>query len=408
MKGLGLIPDQGFLLSASGVSRRCTLAVLAALALFAFFTAAAKTSDEGVVDDRILFGQSAAFEGPAASLGIDFRDGVLAAFAEANAEGGVGGRALKLISYDDGYEPETSIENTRRLIENDGVFALVGEVGTPTSRSSLPLAEKHMVPFVGAFTGAEFLRDPAHATVVNIRASYRQEAEALVDYLTGELGLNRIAVLYQDDTFGRAGLEGATEALALRGLNLATSGTYMRNTTAVKRALLTIRNADPQAVIIVGAYQPASAFIKTAKSLGMAPVYAALSFVGSGALAEELGRIDETVLVSQVVPMFDDRQSPLAARFRAALEKSNPDSEPSFVAYEGYLTARLVIEALKRLGAEPTRQGFLDLFRAETTFDIDGLRLTYGPEDNQGSDKVYLTAIGRDGNVIEVARKGQE
>lgn len=369
---------------------------------------AAVAAEEGVLEDTILLGQSAAFEGPAALLGNAFRDGLTAAFDEINSSGGVHGRELQLVSYNDGYEPEQAISNVHRLIDHDHVFALIGEVGTPTSRSTQPIAEKKQVPFVAAFTGAAFLRDPELETVINVRASYDQEAEALVEYLTDDLELQRVAVLYQDDTFGRAGLDGVKAALDRRRLKPVANGTYMRNTTAVKRALLTIRKADPQAVVIVGAYKPAAAFIKTAETIGFDAVFAALSFVGSSALAEELGSIDDTVLVSQVVPMFDNDELELITNFRSALQISRPEAEPGFVALEGYVAGRLVARALDELGDNPTREAFLNLFDTATTFDIDGLELTYGPGDNQGSDQVYLTTIGRDGKVVEVGRKDQE
>lgn len=372
---------------------------IAALLLGAISTAKA---EPGIFDDRIVFGQSAAFEGPAASLGTAFRDGLEAAFAEVNRAGGVHGRRLELISYDDGYEPERAIVNTNRLIAEDAVFALIGQVGTPTSRAAQPIAEKNDVPFVGPFSGAAFLRNAALTTVINMRASYDEEAETLVDYLTADLGFDRIAVLYQDDTFGLAGLTGVTTALQNRGLEPVADGTYRRNTTAVKRALLTIRRAEPQAVIIVGAYKPTAVFIKTAQDIGLDAVFAALSFVGGQALAAELGRTEGTVLVSQVVPLFDDRRLPLVARFQDALTASAPEAEAGFVALEGYIVGRLVIDTLERLGPQPTQAAFLALFAKPAVFDIDGLELTYDAGDNQGSDEIYLTKIRPDGSFAAV------
>lgn len=372
------------------------------VAALLFGAICAAKAEPGIFDDRVVFGQSAAFEGPAASLGTAFRDGLQAAFAEVNRAGGVHGRRLELISYDDGYEPERAIANTNRLIGEDEVFALIGEVGTPTSRAAQPIAEKNDVPFVGPFSGAAFLRNAALKTVINMRASYDEEAETLVDYLTANLGFDRIAVLYQDDTFGLAGLAGVTTALQNRGLEPVADGTYRRNTTAVKRALLTIRRADPQAIIIVGAYKPTAVFIKTARDIGMDTVFAALSFVGGQALAAELGRTEGTVLVSQVVPLFDDRSLPLVARFRDALTASAPEAEAGFVALEGYIVGRLTVDALDRLGPQPNRAAFLALFGKPTVFDIDGLELTYDAGDNQGSDEIYLTKIQPDGSFAAV------
>ena len=134
-------------------------------------------------------------------------EGILASFSEANTVGGVNGHRLELVSYDDGYEPERAIANTKRLI-SEGVFALIGEVGTPTSSAVQPIAAEGGVPFIGPFTGAAFLRNPSLGNVINVRGSYDQETEAWIERLTTDLGVSRIAILYQYDTFGRAGLSG--------------------------------------------------------------------------------------------------------------------------------------------------------------------------------------------------------
>ncbi|MCK5551255.1 MAG: ABC transporter substrate-binding protein, partial [Hyphomicrobiaceae bacterium] len=268
-------------------------------------------ADPGVFDDKIVFGQSAAFKGPAAVLGLGMREGILAAFNEANAAGGVHGRKLELVSYNDGYEPEKAIANTERLIGDDKVFALIGEVGTPTSKAVQPITTEQSVPFLGPFTGAAFLRDPSLRNVINVRASYDQETEEWIERLTGELGLSRIAILYQDDSFGRAGLKGVTKALEKRGLNPVAEGTYMRGTTAVKRALLAIRKGSPQAVVMVGAYKPCAEFIKLAHTIKLDTIFVNISFVGSKALAEELGQDGKGVVVTQVVPLPNDVDIPL-------------------------------------------------------------------------------------------------
>ena len=174
-----------------------------------------------VTPDEILFGQTAAFEGPSAQLGEEMRNGVLAAFEEVNRNGGVAGRKLRLISYDDGYQPAKAIANVNRLIGHDKVFALVGCVGTPTSKAIAPIAAAEEVPLIGPFTGAGFLREASAKNIVNIRASYAEETEAWVEHLTKDLGITRIAAFYQDDSFGRAGLDGVKAALEKRGLKLA-------------------------------------------------------------------------------------------------------------------------------------------------------------------------------------------
>lgn len=354
--------------------------------------------------DTITFGQSCALEGPAKALGRGMRLGITVAFEEANAAGGVGGRRLQLLSYDDGYEPEKAIANTRRLIGEDGVFALIGEVGTPTSKAAVPVAMEADVPFIAPFTGAQFLREPFERRIVNVRASYFQETEALVERFTRDLGYDRIAVFYQDDSFGRDGLEGVRRALAKRGLQTVSEGTYQRNTTNVKRGLLDIRRGEPQAVIMIGAYAPCAEFIRAAKKVRLGARYANVSFVGTDALAGELGADGEGVIVSQVVPFPQDRSVPLVAAYQDALARFGGGAKPGFVSLEGYLAGRLVVEALGRVSGEPTRATLLDGIYGGGAFDLGGVRLEYGPGDSQGMDEVFLTELDGSGGVRPVAR----
>ncbi len=367
-----------------------------------FFVAVAAQADPGVFQDKIVFGQSAAFEGPAAALGRGMREGILAAFNEANVAGGVNGRKLELVTYDDGYEPERAIKNTIRLIKDDKVFALIGEVGTPTSKAAQPIATDAGVPFIGPFTGAEFLRNPYKRTVINVRGSYYQETEAMVEHLTSDLGVSRIAILYQDDSYGRAGLAGVKRALGKRSMKLVSEGTYKRNTTAVKTAVLSIRKGKPEAIIMIGAYKPCAEFIKVSKRVRMDPIFLNVSFVGSKALAKELGKHGQGVVVTQVVPFPEDTSIPLVAQYRKALKASGSDAEPGFVSLEGYMVGRLVLQALEKLGGVVTRDGLLAIIARVGTFDLGGVTLTYGRDDNQGMDQVFLTVIESDGSFKAV------
>ena len=356
----------------------------------------------GVSAERILFGQSAAFSGPAAELGRGMRLGIQAAFKEANDAGGVHGRRLELITVDDGYEPEAAIRNTRRLIEDEGVFALVGGVGTPTSRSAVPVAEEAGVPYIAPFTGAGFLRGEPH--VINLRASYAQETEEMVERLTRDLGIERIAVVIQNDSFGRAGLAGVRAAFDRRGMEAVAIGVYPRNTTAVKTAIVDIEVGRPEAVIIVGAYQPVASLIAWTRHIGLDPVFMTLSFVGSNALAEELGPRGAGVYVTQVVPFPTARNSRVAAAYRRALREHTAGAEPGFVSFEGYLAGRLVIEALERCGTTVDRDRFIQTLRSAGSLDLDGFRLAFGEEDNQGSDAVFLTVIDERGRYRPATR----
>lgn len=350
----------------------------------------------------IVFGQSAVLSGPSAALGQQMQNGIKAAFEEANRSGGVGGRKLQLVTRDDRYEPEVAIENTVELIRKNRVFGLIGAVGTPTSKAAEPIATEAGVPYIGAFTGADLLRRPYRANVINLRASYDQETETAVDRLTRERGLTRIAILYQDDSFGRAGLDGTRAALARRGLNLVSQGTFARNSNAIKTALVGIRSGDPQAIIMVGPYEPVAQFVRWVRKLEMAVDLLTISFVGSNALADDLGAIGDGVVITQVVPFPGDGSLPLVARYQAALAAVDPQAKPDFVSLEGYAVGRMTVEALTRAGADVTPKSFLEVFKRGDTIDLGGLTLKFGPEDNQGSSQVFLTAIGPDGKVMPV------
>ncbi|MGE4249759.1 MAG: ABC transporter substrate-binding protein [Parvibaculaceae bacterium] len=381
---------------------KCRTGAFAAL-LWLVATAAAGADASGVTADRILFGQSAALGGPTADLGNEMRRGILAAFEEANRAGGVGGRRLELRSYDDRYEPELAIANTRRLINDDGVFALIGEVGTTTSAASEPIARAAGVPFIAPFSGAGFLRDPALTHVVNVRASYSEETEAMVERLTSDLGVSRIGVLYQDDSYGRDGLAGVRRALDRRGLELVGTGIYMRNTTAVKTAVLSLSRRNPDAIIIIGAYRPSAVFTRWARKLGVKARILNISFVGSDALANALGQDGEGVYITQVVPFPESGSLPLMAQYRKALAANDATARPSFVSLEGYIAGRLTTEVLARAGETPTRESFLAALAGTGRFDIGGFKLSYGPGDNRGSDQVFLTVI-HNGDVYSAER----
>jgi len=360
-------------------------------------------AEDGVSDGKIVFGQVAALQGPAQALGQGMRQGILAAFDAANRAGGISDRKLELKSLDDGYEPEKTVEATKRIIDADKVFALLGAVGTPTSKAGQPIATAEKVPFIGPFTGAEFLRNPYNRYVVNIRSSYFQETEAWIDHLVKDLTISRIAILYQDDAFGLAGLEGVQRAMAKRNMSLVAEGTFKRNTTAVKSALLDIMKARPEAVVTVAPYKPVAEFIKLAHQVKMQAVFVAISFVGSDSLAQELGDQGTGVIVTQVVPFPWDTTLPVVKSYQSALTAVDRNAKPGFVSLEGYLAGRLVVEALKRIKGEPTREALLDAIAA-APFDFGGVTLNYGPMKNQGSDRVFFTILQADGTFRPVTR----
>ena len=363
----------------------------------------APAQQPGVSDQRILFGQSAAFSGPAQELGISMRLGIQAAFHEVNQAGGVHGRQLELTSLDDAYEPEAAVANTLALIREQEVFALIGAVGTPTSRAAVPVAADASVPYIAPFTGAEFLRDAEWSNVINLRASYNQETEEMVARLTEDMGIKRIAVLFQDDSFGRAGYRGVRAALNRRKMTPVAIGLYPRNTLAIKMALLDINDGDPKAVILIGAYKPLATFISWARFSGLQAVFMNISFVGSNALAKELGAAGAGIYVTQVVPFPTDRSLRIVVDYHRALSSYASGVAPGFISFEGYLAGRLAIAGLKSCGREVSRTHFLDGFRQAGTIDLGGFRLRFGNQDNQGSDAVFLTVIGRDGQYRPIS-----
>jgi branched-chain amino acid transport system substrate-binding protein len=378
-------------------------ALLAASAIL-LATSIPASAENGVSADKIVFGQAAALDGPASALGQGMKVGLEAAFAEINKAGGVKGRKLELKSVDDGYEPTKSIEAAKKLLEEDKVFALIGAVGTPTAAATQPIATAAGAPFIGAFTGAEFLREPHKPLVMNIRASYFQETEAMVERVTKDLGATKIAIMYQDDAFGQAGLAGVKKALEKRQMQLAGEGTFERNTVAVKAALLSIKKADPQAVIMISPYKPAAEFIKLAKQIKLDATFVNISFVGSDALAKELGAAGAGVVITQVVPFPKDAAIPVVGRYHASLKASAPDVQPGFVSLEGYLVGRAIAAALEKVDGEPTRQAMIEAVQKAGSLDLGGFKLSYSPTSNRGSNEVFLTVIQADGSFKAVDR----
>ncbi len=342
----------------------------------------------------IKLGQSCALSGPAKNLGIEMRAGLLAAFAHINDRGGIGGREVHLISLDDGYEPDKAVRNTFRLITEDDVFLLIGEVGTPTSKAVIPIIEEYRIPFFAPFTGAELLRVPFRNYVINVRASYFQEMETIASYLIDSLGLERISCFYQNDSYGYDGLEGIERALAGRGMQLVSKASYERNTLAVMGSLRQIYRADPQAVVLVGAYTACAEFIKLSKTK-VSPdlTFGNISFVGTESLKRALGSYGAQVIVSQVVPDPQEDSIELIHEYRESMKRYQHDAPLSFTSLEGYIAGKLFAAIAEAVPGELTREAFIDTMEKTGTFDLGGLVLQFGPEDHQGLDSIILTSI---------------
>ena len=358
----------------------------------AILLASALSHAQGVTDNQVLLGQSAALTGPAQELGKDMQLGATLYFNQVNAAGGVNGRKIVLKTLDDGYEPARAAENTKKLINDEKVFALFGYVGTPTSQASLPIFTEAKVPFVGAFTGAELLRSPLNRYVFNVRASYFDETEAIVQHLTA-MSIDRIAVFYQNDAYGQAGLMGVERAMQKRNMKVAAKGTVERNSVDVKKAVEQIAKAEPHAVVMIGAYKGCAAFVKAMHAAGSQPTFWNVSFVGSKALAKELGEEGRGVQISQVVPFPWDVGVPVVREYRNAISAAKV--EPGFGTLEGFIAARVMVEGLRRAGRKLDRESFIHAMESLENYDAGGFKISYSPESHNGSRFVDLTIISR-------------
>jgi branched-chain amino acid transport system substrate-binding protein len=348
--------------------------------------------------NKLVLGQSAAFTGPAAQLGIQFHQGAKLWFDQVNTQGGVAGKSIEIKMLDDGYEPERCAANTQKLIDED-VFALFGYIGTPTSLAALPLIKKSQIPFIAPFTGAMALREPLVRNVFHLRASYNDETALIVKQLTN-LGLKKIAVFYQNDSYGKAGLDGATLALGKLDLKPVAQATVERNSVDVAAAVKTIMAGAPDAIIQVSAYKSCAAFIRAARVAGFGGTFFNVSFVGTQALADELGKDGAGVVVSQVVPSPYNAARPITREFVAAIKKAGNGAQANYSSMEGYLAARLLTEGLQReAGRTLTRESLVRGLEAMGNQSLGGFAVQLSASNHVASSFVELSMLTGDGRV---------
>jgi ABC-type branched-subunit amino acid transport system substrate-binding protein len=356
------------------------------------------SAESGVTASTVLLGQSAPLTGPAAALGTEMRTGAKVYFDYVNSKGGVYGRKIELSSLDDGYEPARTVPNTKKLIEEEKVFALFGYVGTPTSVAALPVFTQAKVPFFGAFTGAEVLRDPLNPYIFNVRASYYDETEKIVEQLVST-GAKNIAVFYQNDAYGQAGLKGVQRAMAKRDLKISATATVERNTIAVAAAVKTIVAVQPDAVIMISAYTSCGEFIRQMKKAGSAAQFYNVSFVGSQALADNLGKEGVGVAISQVIPFPWAPSVPVIKEYQELMLKAG-QKEFTFTTVEGFIAAKVFVEGLKRAGKDLNREKFITALETMGDVDVGGFFISFSPKNHNGSHFVDLTIIARDGKFL--------
>jgi branched-chain amino acid transport system substrate-binding protein len=371
-------------------SRRTAIQYLAGMA------AAGLPSAWAQRDNRLVLGQSAAFSGPAAQLGLQMNRGAKLVFDQVNAAGGVNGVSIELRTLDDAYDPAKCKANTEKFIA-DNVFALFGYVGTPTSLAALPQINEVKIPFFAPFTGAMALREPFSRNVFHVRASYEDETGLIVHQLTS-LGLKKIAVFRQNDSYGQAGLDGVSKALKAQGLEPVAVATVERNSVAVSAAVQTLLAAKPDAIVQISAYKSCAAFIREARKAGYGGTFYNVSFVGTQALADELGRDARGVVVSQVMPYPFSTTTAIVREYLDALKTAGGEIRPNYSSMEGFVAAKVFVEGLKR-ARSLSREGLIGGLESLQNQNFGGFSLNFGSKDHVGSKFVELSLLTEDGSV---------
>ena len=340
--------------------------------------------------NSILLGASLPLSGINSNLGRAVVVGANAYFSHANAKGGIQGKKIEFIQYDDKYEPEITLSNTIKLISKDDVFALFGFVGTPTVKRILPLVSESNIPFIAPYTGASFLRTKDTPNIINFRSSYHEEIDALIEYLTKEKNITRFSIFYQNDDYGEEGYIALVNALAKRNLQLNSEGTYKRNTLSIRHAIHEIEVAKPEAIILIGAYKPTARFIEKAKESSTYPIlFCPISFVNADALMSELKGDGKDILFSQTVPSYDDAQSKEALEYIKHLAFYYPEEKPSLASFESYLAAKTVVEALRSINGVITRGKFIEKLQELPAQTLDGISIGY--HNAQLLNHVYIS-----------------
>ena len=371
----------------------------ARVALFLLFTfgvviSAALAQTPGVTETSILIGSCSALDGPARVLGRQTVLGASAYLHMVNDEGGLYGRKIQLQAFDDSYDPERAPACFKRMVK-EGVFALGFFVGTPTAKVYVPLAQEEKIPVVGLFTGAQMLYEPLKHEVINVRASYYDETREQVDKLW-EQNIRKIGVIYQDDPFGKAVLDGVKLALQKHSATPVGLGHFTRGSVEIEEGLKETMAARPQAIIVAGPYAPAAAIVKQAHAAGWRPQFLTVSFVGTEEFIKEAGADAEGTIITQVMPPYDRTDYPTVAQYRKCLTKYSPGEPPSFVSFEGFVDAMVMVEGLKRAGKEVTREKFIAAIESIHDMNVGlgpRLVLNYSSTDHKGFDSVYPTVV---------------
>jgi len=347
-------------------------------------------SDKDIGDKDIILGSSLPLSGINKELGEEIKEGANTYFNHINTKGGIKGKHINLICYDDKYEPQNTLVNIDRLINIDKVFALFGFVGTPTTQIIMPIVKDTHIPFIAPYTGASFLRNPQIPNIVNFRSSYKEEIEAIVENLYKKKHIRKFSIFYQNDDYGEEGYVATVEALSKRDLKLVSEGTYKRNTLSIRHALNEIKANTPEAIIIVGAYKPSAQFIKKARECCFKNViFAPISFVNSNALIGELDGDGKNILFSQTVPSYHDKSLNEVEQYLRLLKFYYPQTKPTYASFESFLAAKTVVNALENINGDITRKRFLMQIKNLNQNTFKDIYIKY--KNTQLLNKVFLS-----------------
>lgn len=376
--------------------KRCVLGMLLSLALLAPW--GALRASPGVTDSEIVIGQSLGLTGPLAAMAPELVNIAKTYIDGVNAQGGVHGRRIRMVTEDDGYKPENSVRLVGKMIAQDHVFALANLTGTANVGAVLPLLAKENppVPLISPFTGADLLREPPINHVFNVHASYGDEVEKLVQHLT-TLGVQRISVLWMNNGFGKDGLAGARKSMEKRGLKLHSDAPIQADSSDVQQAVQILSATEPDAIIMITAGAPTVAFIKAYRKVSRAARFYTTSVMGSQSTIQALGPDGIGVVVTSVVPFPWSQSMPVAREYREVLKKAGMEATVSFIGLETFINAKVMVEGLRRAGRDLTRPRFTQAMESMQRFDVGGFEVDFGKGARQGSRFVDLTIIGAGG-----------
>jgi len=345
--------------------------------------------DKVYTSSTIVLGSSLPKTGIIKEWGTSVNAGANAYFKYANDMDLIQGKKIKLLSYDDKYEPELTEKNIKKLIFKDKVFALFGFVGTPTVKRIIPIVEENDIPFIAPFTGASFLREIDNENFVNFRSGYFEEVEKLVSHLHDKKNLKKFAVFYQNDDYGEEGYVSLLKALKKRNLPLLAEGTYKRNTLSIRHAFQEIKDAQPEVIIMIGAYKANALFIKKSKEDYHLKdtIFFNISFGDANAMLKELNNT-ENLLFSQVVPSYLDTNIPVIKEYRELMSRYYPEVPYGFISLEAFLAAKSVVSALQAISGDITQNKFLDKLKTLKPSVLKGLDIKY--KNSQLLNQVYL------------------